>query len=145
MGAHNFTTRGTGRNVTEAYRDACREAEYEDGHDGYNGTISTTSGVREIPARELKGLGRKARVAIVDDLATFEPAELREALAGRGEEAKWLRKRTTPATRRVLERLVGRYTAEKWGACLAVEVPKPKGACVPRGHRVYIFAGWAAS
>ena len=34
--------------MREAYRNACEEAEYENGHDGYNGTISTTSGFKDM-------------------------------------------------------------------------------------------------
>lgn len=45
MGAHDFQTTLRGENdLNKAYRLACEEAEYEHGHDAYNGTISTTSG-----------------------------------------------------------------------------------------------------
>lgn len=48
MGATQFKTRSTGKTAAEAYRIACDRAEDEYGHqDGYNGTISTTSGFRD--------------------------------------------------------------------------------------------------
>lgn len=47
MGACTFNTCGQQgeTDVTKAYRDACDRAQYERGHNGYNGTISTTAGV----------------------------------------------------------------------------------------------------
>lgn len=48
MGATQFKQRGYGKTADEAYRRACDEAEDEYGHqDGYNGTISTTTGFRD--------------------------------------------------------------------------------------------------
>jgi len=47
MGACNFdnlvVVKGSAR---DAYSEAVEDAEYEDGHDPYNGTISTTDGFR---------------------------------------------------------------------------------------------------
>ena len=43
MGACDFTAVGRGSNASKAYQSAVEEAEYEDGHDPYNGTISTTN------------------------------------------------------------------------------------------------------
>lgn len=48
MGACQFKTRSTGKTAQDAYKRACEVAEDEYGHqDGYNGTISTTSGFRD--------------------------------------------------------------------------------------------------
>jgi len=46
MGACDFSRLQLGKFKTarEAYREAVEDAEYEDGHDSYNGTISTTDG-----------------------------------------------------------------------------------------------------
>ena len=46
MGAESFEILSVGRFKTagEAYSHECAEAEYECGHDPYNGTISTTDG-----------------------------------------------------------------------------------------------------
>lgn len=44
MGATEFYTHRTGADLDDAYADAVREARAEYGNDGYNGTISTTSG-----------------------------------------------------------------------------------------------------
>ena len=49
MGASWFQQVGYGKTLNDAYNSACEEAEDEYGHqEGYNGTISTTHGVRDI-------------------------------------------------------------------------------------------------
>jgi len=49
MGASWFQQTGYGKTLNDAYNSACEEAEVEYGHqEGYNGTISTTHGVRDI-------------------------------------------------------------------------------------------------
>jgi hypothetical protein len=49
MGASWFQQVGYGKTLNDAYNSACEEAEVEYGHqEGYNGTISTTNGVRDI-------------------------------------------------------------------------------------------------
>lgn len=60
MGAHNFADyylwdasdrwndRPGPATAEEAYRTLCSEAQYEHGHDGYNGTIATTAGVHVV-------------------------------------------------------------------------------------------------
>lgn len=49
MGSHDFTkvVMSSGC-VQDAYRSACHDATFEYGHDAYNGSISTTSGVHEV-------------------------------------------------------------------------------------------------
>ncbi len=48
MGATQFRERGTGKTAQEAYKKLCEIAEDEYGHqEGYNGTISTTSGFKD--------------------------------------------------------------------------------------------------
>ena len=42
MGAHDFSTTKIAKTPREAYKEAVKGALYEHGHDGYNGTISTT-------------------------------------------------------------------------------------------------------
>ena len=44
MGAHDFSTTKIAKTSREAYNEAVKGALYEYGHDGYNGTISTTEG-----------------------------------------------------------------------------------------------------
>ena len=44
MGAHNITTTSMGVSMADAYRNAVDDALYEEGHNSYNGTISTTDG-----------------------------------------------------------------------------------------------------
>ena len=49
MGASWFQQVEYGKTLQDAYNSACEEAEVEYGHqEGYNGTISTTHGVRDI-------------------------------------------------------------------------------------------------
>jgi hypothetical protein len=48
MGSHDFSDLAFGKTAFAAYTDAVRNAQYEHGHEPYNGTISTTSGVLEI-------------------------------------------------------------------------------------------------
>jgi hypothetical protein len=49
MGATWFETRHSGKTLQNAYKSACDMAEDEYGHqEGYNGTISTTHGVRDV-------------------------------------------------------------------------------------------------
>ena len=52
MGAHDFQDRARGNTPGEAYRDAVEDALYSEGHNPYNGTISTTSGTVTIPLKE---------------------------------------------------------------------------------------------
>lgn len=50
MGSTNFDLEMvTDKNLEEVYREACEQARYEEGSDPYNGTISTTRGVRHHP------------------------------------------------------------------------------------------------
>jgi len=49
MGACSFTTSRRAKTMSEAYRIACDDANDEYGHqEGYNGTISTTSGFMDV-------------------------------------------------------------------------------------------------
>lgn len=104
MGAHNFSDRATGKTASEAYDECVKRAEYESGHDSYNGTISTTSGFK---------MGK------LDGKAT-------DAAIRRWESA-------------ALDR------TEKWGPCECLELPRSHAKGAPRGHRKFLFVGWAAS
>lgn len=69
MGAHDFTE--VVRNISDvrrAYDNACEEALREHGHDAYNGTISTTSGVTIIEATPMSlARAQKRADEIMDD------------------------------------------------------------------------------
>lgn len=61
MGACNFIEFGRGKTKEEAFKALVQEAEWEYGHDPYNGTISTTSLSRR-PAKVIrKRFTKKAR------------------------------------------------------------------------------------
>lgn len=51
MGATNFFTQETGNSIGEAYDNAVEDARSEYGSDAYNGTISTTSGVKDYTSK----------------------------------------------------------------------------------------------
>ena len=59
MGAHTIATVGYGKTPSEAYNRAVDDAQWEDGHDPYNGTISTTGGFKMDRIRQ-KRLTEKA-------------------------------------------------------------------------------------
>lgn len=72
MGACSFTSRGNGRTMSEAYQDLCDEAREEYGHqDGYNGTISTTSGFRDVTG-EFKRSGKSLNEFINSNIERAE-------------------------------------------------------------------------
>lgn len=48
MGAIQFGNIGIAKSAADAYDELVEEAEYENGHDPYNGTISTTYGCRKL-------------------------------------------------------------------------------------------------
>jgi hypothetical protein len=75
MGATEFTTQ-VYRTTTmaSAYRAAVEEATHEYGYDGYNGTISTTSGVRSVVNRPMTEQGAKLYAAVHDDGQKWESA-----------------------------------------------------------------------
>jgi len=61
MGACTFSNTAYGKTMREAYSDLCEEARDEYGHqDGYNGTISTTHGFRDVTS-EYKRSGKSLR------------------------------------------------------------------------------------
>ena len=50
MGAHHHQDLAIGKfkNATEAYQECCADAHFQYGHDGYNGTISTSDGFKMV-------------------------------------------------------------------------------------------------
>lgn len=48
MGSHNFSNVGYGKTPQEAYNALVDHAQWEHGHDPYNGTISTTEGFKMV-------------------------------------------------------------------------------------------------
>tara|TARA_R110002167_G_C12707228_1_gene655122 strand:- start:24735 stop:25100 length:366 start_codon:yes stop_codon:yes gene_type:complete len=120
MGATNFTTISAGKTATEAYTVACLQAESEYGtQDGYNGTISTTNGFKELSADLFKGLGKKARLIILDCIANGWAPEKKQ-LGAKGHQ--------------VYSSLAHLRAAEKWERCYALKI----------SHNMFAFAGLAA-
>lgn len=72
MGACTFTNTGYGKTMRDAYSDLCEDAREEYGHqDGYNGTISTTSGFRDVTS-EFKRSGKSLQSFIYDNIDRAE-------------------------------------------------------------------------
>lgn len=59
MGAVDFTTYNQAETMSKAYANAVEDAEYDSGHDSYNGTISTTSGFKDATKDYVKLVERK--------------------------------------------------------------------------------------
>jgi hypothetical protein len=77
MGAEAFTTYAEGATYQDAYDTACDGATAEYGHDGYNGTISTTSGVALVHQTPLPRSAAERLAytdAILDKLNKWEHA-----------------------------------------------------------------------
>jgi hypothetical protein len=72
MGACSFQNVGRGKTMSEAYSDLCEDAREEYGHqDGYNGTISTTSGFRDVTS-DFKRSGKSLQNFIDDNIDRAE-------------------------------------------------------------------------
>lgn len=122
MGATNFTTISSANTVNQAYDRACQDAEAECGSmDGYNGTISTTSGVVELHEGHFKGLRRDTRIMILEMVANGSPWE---------DDLKKLHGKSLAA----YNALKGYPAADKWGRCYAVRL----------NHNTFAFSGLAA-
>lgn len=67
MGRQQYYVTQKGPSMSEAYTDACREAEEEHGHEqGYSGEINMSQGIRDL-TRTFKNSGKKLD-AFVDDV-----------------------------------------------------------------------------
>jgi hypothetical protein len=158
MGACDFMVTITGKDAADAYRKACQDAEAEYGHqDGYNGTISTTSGFSMVrtSAKELK-----AEI-------TAKVARLRVRLQrlGRGKATKWERAdlqreiKGLLATKKnlkanpwsVMDALIAMDRFQKWEACGCIEVTgkaareyKARRGMKGTRQKVFVFGGLAA-
>jgi len=166
MGACEFIQTAVGKDLQDAYRGAVERAEFECGHDSYNGTISTTHGValvredfaalRARLAREVEAAksavrrAKAARKGLRGDerwraSCAVEDAEAR--LADVRDAKKALKRDAFSMARALL--LLGE--AEKWGSALAIEltgkaarVVKANKATKTRGLRAFVLFGMAA-
>lgn len=158
MGAHEFQTDEVGTDLSDAYARACEQAEYEYGHDPYNGTIATTSGVVDHtamlakfhPARRVK-IAEAAMGAYRDDGYGHDPKyqQVLTALGWRWVMDKQIKPDEADAVARIARGI------EKWGPCAAYELTGKAatgvkarafyGRKVPRGTKAYRFFGMAAS
>jgi len=73
MGAHNFEVWGRGKTAKEAYDNAVADALYEEGHNPYNGTISTTNSFIMIELTDGESLEEwRDRVTMDDRVQKWE-------------------------------------------------------------------------
>ena len=97
MGATDIYTSTRSTDMRSAYSKLCEEAEREYGHqDGYNGTISTTSG-------------------FIDKTSYFN-----QLIGDRRKTKKWLSECRIKFEEEAIEK------TDKWGAVWGIEVPSPK-------------------
>jgi hypothetical protein len=167
MGASNFQDEAYGRSAAEAYNRAVSDALHFSGHDPYNGTISTTSGVREIrlPAgltvdqfielvwacdyawdwetnrpTEPEIVWGKAPAKPPADASQWTVEAYERAKANRRAQLALRRKwQAMPASEQAYIRSI---RPVKWEAAFAVRDPR-KTAKTAQGHR-YVFFGLAA-
>ena len=121
MGAHNFSNTFMGKATPrEAYNELVEEAYYEDGHDAYNGTISTTEGCVDL-TRKAPRYGTKAFNKFEDEVLENGDKYGVEKWGNCG----------------VVE--ISKNTA------LYKKMKERRGLKGRKGIRAYYFFGWAAS
>ena len=119
MGAHNFSnTKMIKGTASDAYNELREEALYEDGHDAYNGTISTTHGF-VTPRGDVPRYGTKA----------FD---------------KWEDKVLDDSESYGIEKWGDCMCIEIKGAMLK-KWKERRGLKGRKGYRAFYFFGWAAS
>lgn len=158
MGAHNFEDTAVGKTIGEAYGRACYEAEYEYGHEAYNGTISTTNGVRDVSTL-LAPFSMKRRFDIASlslGVNEFDPRFDPKPKRGDYDVLVLVdgRNWTVPKALRPDERATAvrlSQMTQKWGPCIGFEITGKAGVearkrlRARRGEKAYRFVGWAAS
>lgn len=74
MGTHTFQVTVGGKKMTpdDGYRELVEAAQYENGHDAYNGTIATTSGFVMVEQ------GKRRLATVVNDAWEDESSEIQK-------------------------------------------------------------------
>lgn len=73
MGASSFIDSAIGETASQAYNAAVEQAQFEFGHNTYNGTISTTGGYKMVPMEEGETLEEwEHRVLDMPDIRKWE-------------------------------------------------------------------------
>ena len=139
MGAADFTTYKQSTTMSQAYSNAVADAEYNNGHDAYNGTISTTEGFVDATKDYVALLERKRegsvrwRTPIRDDEGRLVKFEVIDKHFKDMTEKEWE------------DRCVNDFKEEahsctcKWDVCWGAKIGK-----VNENLNSYIFAGIAA-
>ena len=160
MGANEFSTISAGKTIQRAYAAAVESAEYEYGHDPYNGTISTTSGTFEVVAPKrtsVKALRRLITLAIhkTDEFIDFDHDHNFPSYFT-AEDRRYRRKIATEyrnlsdERRDFVDHIAGGF--EKWGSCAGIKLvgtvrqdEKIRLQIASTHQNVYLFVGMAAS
>lgn len=164
MGASNFEDTAISTTMAGAYDAARRNAEWEYGHEAYNGTISTTAGVINLDAILAPFTpARRDVIAAAGIIAQpHDPDFDGPAVNHRGAWERWVEvngqtwlmgKDVRPAEREAVAR-IAQVGIAKWGPCGGYEVTGKAATEVKqrhaangrnvRGLRVFRFVGWAA-
>ena len=117
MGAYDFGTARVTKTPKEAYKKAVEEALYEHGHDGYNGTISTTDSYYYFNGDDHPRWGTKK----------FDDWENKILSRDNGPIQKW-----------------GACGCVEITGKAAKEIKEVNGLKGKRGLKVWYFFGWAA-
>lgn len=143
MGATNFGHESIGENVSDAYRKAVEEAQYDYGHRGYTGTIAEKSGYRVVsfsgsqtPARAEKFIR-----AVNDYLHLRWEANDSDAKPGKKKSARRKAAKLLEKWGNALGRAAVLHE-DKWGPAVAVLLDKRarKSAKAPwKGEKWYFF------
>ena len=160
MGAHNFEDYGFGKDADVAFNSCVRQAQYEYGHDCYNGTISTVEGyyVHDIPTRadHLKvadlvwALYEAADMDVKYSSDRVKIKELQWPKGGGAPARRW-KTRLIPKGLAVSDLLAMVTSIEKWESCCALRITGTAAQDKRKQHGwkgmhgdVYYFFGLAA-
>jgi hypothetical protein len=133
MGAHNLSDCGVGKTMREAYDNAVSYAENEHGHNGYNGTISTTQGFKDKTGKLEQLLSRKRKGSVKFTVNV-----------GNGFGFKQIDKHFKDMTEDEWRtKCVNDWEEEAWDNTKKWE--EVWGALSNKKTNLYIFAGWAAA
>lgn len=168
MGAHTFTDEAFGKDATEAYGRAVSAALHEYGHNGYNGTISTTAGfvvvtkpknftddefIDALMWAELDCVHGKwnhaENIPVLSQRRKFSSEwDRRHYQSKRALLNKW--KRLTYDDKKAIVHAAN--TLQKWGPCVAWRADRKtettyrdRNGLKGKHGGVWMFFGWAAS
>jgi hypothetical protein len=144
MGACSFVELTHGKTARDAFSAAVDRAQWEFGHGGYTGTIAEKGDftVYDLPPR----IAAEKVVSMLDASYGRDASEPSQYRANARKAWKWLTDTFGEQVARGMESLYH----DKWGPAIGFVVTgKARDRYrlynhVPRGHKVYLFAGYAS-